>query len=62
MLPAAVESALVVIVAFLLKLACDWLNIPLDEAVLTSIAIAIVAFLLGRPAGARVHNALFNRG
>jgi hypothetical protein len=50
----AVKSALVVLVAFLLKLGANALHIPLDDGVLTALAIAIVAYLLGEPAGARV--------
>lgn len=46
-----VQSALVVIVAYLLKLLADAVGIPLDEAILTSLAIAIVAFLLGTAGG-----------
>lgn len=58
MFPAAVKSALVVLIAFLLKLACDALGIPLDDGVLTALAVAIVAKLLGEPAGTRIHAAL----
>lgn len=46
-----IQSALVVLVAYLLKLGADALGIPLDEATLTAIAIAIVAFLLGTAGG-----------
>lgn len=46
-----VQSALVIIVAYLLKLAADALGIPLDEATLTALAVAIVAYLLGTAGG-----------
>lgn len=54
MLTPTVQSALVALIAYLLKLACDRFGIPLDEGVLTAIATAIVAYLLGVPAGERV--------
>ena len=49
-----IQSALVVLVAYLLKLATDALGIPLDEATLTAIAVAIVAFILGTAGGSEV--------
>jgi hypothetical protein len=61
MLPETVKAALVVLIAFLLHLACEWLKIPLDDGTLTALAIAIVAWLLGRPAGERVHAAVFGK-
>jgi len=59
MLPAVVKSALVVLIAFLLKLLCDWIGIPISEEMLTALAVALVAWILGEPAGVRVHKALF---
>ena len=47
----SVQSALVVLVAWLLKLLADAVGIPLDEPTLTAIAIAIVAFILGTAGG-----------
>lgn len=54
MFPNSVKAALVVLVAFLLALACAALGIPLDEGTLTALAVALVAWLLGEPAGESV--------
>jgi hypothetical protein len=54
MIPAVVKSALVVLIAFLLHLGAVALGIPLEDGVLTALAIAIVSYLLGEPAGAKV--------
>lgn len=47
MLDPVVQAALVVIVAYLLKLLANAVGIPLDDAVLNTLAAAIVAYLLG---------------
>jgi uncharacterized membrane protein (GlpM family) len=62
MLPATVVSAMVVLIAYLLHLVAVYFGIPLNDGVLTAAAIAIVSWILGQPAGTRVHNALFARG
>jgi len=54
MLEPTVQSALVVLVAFLLKLGADALHIPLDATVLAALAAAIVAWLLGTASGTKV--------
>lgn len=54
MLDPVVQSALVVLVTVLLELGARALNIELDVAVLRALAGAIVAWLLGVPAGSRV--------
>jgi hypothetical protein len=50
----AVQAALVVLVAFLLDLGAKALGIPLSTEMLSALAAAIVAWLLGVPAGERV--------
>jgi hypothetical protein len=52
------KAAFVVIITAALKLAADALGLPLDEAVLTALAIAIVAKILGEPAGAATAQAI----
>lgn len=54
MLDPVLQSALVVLVAYLLDLAAKALGIPLSTEVLASLAAAIVAWLLGVPAGSAV--------
>jgi len=56
MLEPTVQSALVVLVAFLLDWAAKQLGIPLSTEVLASLAAAIVAWLLGTASGTRVSN------
>lgn len=46
MLDPAVTAAFVVLVAYLLKLLANAVGIPLDDAVLNTLAAAIVAYLL----------------
>lgn len=45
------RAAIVVLITAVLKLGADAIGLPLDEAVLTALAIAIVAKILGEPAG-----------
>lgn len=47
----ALRAAFVVILTAALKFAADAIGLPLDDAVLTALAIAIVAKILGEPAG-----------
>lgn len=54
MLEPTVQSALVVLVAFLLNWAAQALGIPLSTEVLAALAAAIVAWLLGVSSGTRV--------
>lgn len=54
MLDPVVQSALVVLVAFLLDQLAKLAGIPLSTEVLSALAAAIVAWLLGIPAGSRV--------
>lgn len=54
MLEPTVQSALVVLVAFLLNWAAQALGIPLSTEVLAALAAAIVAWLLGVNSGTRV--------
>lgn len=54
MLEPAVQSALIVLVAYLLSLGAQALGIPLAEETLFALAGALVAWLLGVPAGSRV--------
>lgn len=56
MLEPTVQSALVVLVAFLLDWVAKQLGIPLSTEVLASLAAAIVAWLLGTASGTRVSN------
>lgn len=51
MLDPTLRAAFVVIVAAALKLGADAAGIPLDTATLTAIAIGIVAWIFGNPAG-----------
>lgn len=48
MLDPVVQSAFVVLVAWLLKLLAGKLNFPIDETTLNTVAVAIVAFLLSK--------------
>ncbi len=50
----AVQSALVILIAFLLDLGAKALNIPISAEVLASLAAAIVAWLLGTASGERI--------
>jgi hypothetical protein len=45
---------LIILVAFLLSLGAQALGIPLAEETMFALAAALVAWLLGIPAGARV--------
>lgn len=54
MLEPSVQSALVVLVAWLLDFAAKYLGIPLSSEVLAAVAAAIVAWLLGTASGSRV--------
>lgn len=54
MLDPVVQSALVVLVGWLLTLVFQYFNIPVSSEIVMSIAAAIVAWLIGVPAGARV--------
>jgi hypothetical protein len=54
MLDPVVQSALVVLIAYLLDLAAKYFGIPLSTEVLASLAAAIVAWLVGTASGARV--------
>jgi hypothetical protein len=56
MLEPTVQSALVVLVAFLLDWVAKHLGIPLSTEVLGALAAAIVAWLLGTASGTRVAN------
>lgn len=58
LLDASVKSALVVLLAFLLDLAFKVIGLVVDQAVLYSIAAAIVAWLLGDAIGAHVANGI----
>lgn len=60
MLDPMVQSALVVLVAYLLNLAAQALGIPLSTETLAALAAAIVAWLLGVPVGARVAQGVRN--
>jgi hypothetical protein len=48
MLEPTVQAALVVILAWLLKKACEWLKIEIDETTLNTLAAALVVFFLSR--------------
>jgi len=48
MLNATVQSVLVVLVAYLLKLGADAVGLPLDEGVLTSVAAGFVAYIVSK--------------
>ena len=52
MLDPVAQSALVVLVAYLLNLLCKAVGIPLSTEVLSAVAAAIVAWLLALPLGA----------
>ena len=58
MLDPVVQSALVVLVTVLLELGAKALGIELDVAVLRALAAAIVAWLLGVPAGSHVAHSI----
>lgn len=58
MLEPTVQAALVVLIAFLLDLAAKAIGVPLSTEVLAALAAAIVAWLLGVPAGRHVSNRL----
>jgi hypothetical protein len=65
MLDPIVQSAFVVIVAWLLKLLANLAGFPLDEVALNTIAAAIVAYILSRlgpPAVARLFPGAVRRG
>lgn len=58
MLDPVLQSAFVVIVAWLIKKAATWLKIELDEKTLNTIAAALVAFLLSQLGAPAVHAAV----
>lgn len=58
MLDPVVQSALVVLLAFLLNLAFKAIGLAVDTAVLNALAAAIVAWLLGVVGGYHVANGL----
>lgn len=58
MLDPIVQSALVVLLAYLLNLAFNAIGLPVATEVLNALAAAIVAWLLGVPAGYHVANGL----
>lgn len=53
MLTPILQSALVALITALLSLACDWLGVAVDKAVLAALAVAIVAKILGEASGVR---------
>jgi hypothetical protein len=59
MLEELVAPVLLLVVSFLLKVACRYLKIELDEKAFNSIVGAIVAFLLSLVFGAPIQAALF---
>ena len=58
MLDPIVQSALVVVLAFVLNLAFKAIGLAVDTAVLNALAAAIVAWLLGVAGGYHVANGL----
>lgn len=54
MLDPVVQSALVALVAWLLTLAFEYFGIPVSKEVVGALAVAIISWLLGVPAGLRV--------
>jgi hypothetical protein len=58
MLDPTLRAAFVVVIAAALKIAADKIGIPLDDAVLTALAIAIVAWIFGSPIGSATANAI----
>ena len=61
MLDAAVQSAFVVIIAWLIGLGAKALNFPLDVSVINSVAAALVAYIVSKlfPPAARAFLAKF---
>ena len=51
MLDTTVQSAFVVIVAYLLKLGADAVGLPLDSGVLASVAAGLVAYIVAKFTG-----------
>jgi len=58
MLDPTLRAAFVAIIAAGLKIAADRLGIPVDETVLTALAIAIIAWIFGNPAGTATAQAI----
>lgn len=58
MVTPAVQAAMVVLVAFLLRLGLEALGLDVDEKLLLTLATALVAWILGIPAGARTARAM----
>lgn len=54
MIDPVVRSALITLVAFLLYQLCVFLNVPISPEVLTAVAAALVAWLLGDAAANRL--------
>ena len=58
MLNATVQSALVVIVAYLLDLGAKAVGLPLDSGVLASVAAGLVSYIISKFAGPPASNKL----
>ena len=54
MLDATVQSAFVVIVAWLINLGADYAGFPLDDATIASVAAVIVSYILSKTAAPAV--------
>jgi hypothetical protein len=52
------QAAFVVVIAAALKVVADLIGLPLDDAVLTALAIAIVAKILGEAGGKETAQAI----
>lgn len=65
MLEPTIQTAIVVIVSYLLKLGADAVGLPLDEGTLTAVAVGLVGYIISKftaPAAADKTRSLFSRG